>query len=99
MLRDIHTEFETINIPITGRLVKVSAVLDEQIIAMKGGMLDTDKKYIRERLAMQIAGFLIDNNMIEFTQMKDPMDFRTHIMGRIFITPNDQTKLLRTLQR
>lgn len=99
MLNDFDTNFEAMDIAITGKMVKVTATLDDSIVAMKGHLPENDKRYIREQLAMQIAGFLMDNNLIEYTQMKDPISFRTHIMGRVFITPNDQTKLIRTLKR
>lgn len=99
MIKDVQTDFEAMDIAITGKMVKVSAVLDEVVMEHMGHLPEKDRKYIREQMAMQIAGFLLDNNMIEFTQMKSPIDFRTHIMGRIFVTPNDQTKLVRTLKR
>ena len=100
MIKDVKTEFETMDYAITGKMVKVSATMDESLIEMQHGPLpERDRKYIREQMAKQIAGVLLDNNMIEFTQMKSPIDFRTHIMGRIFVTPNDQTKLVRTLKR
>jgi hypothetical protein len=99
MIKNIVTDFETLDYPITGKMVKVQATLDESIMHMSGQLAEKDRKYIREHLTMQIAGFLLDNNMIEFTQYKDPIEFRTHIHGRIFVTPNDQTRLVRTLKR
>jgi len=99
MLKNLTTDFEAMDVAITGKMVMVSATLDDDIIAMKGHLPEQDRKYIREQMAMQIAGFLLDNNMIEYTQMKDPINFKTHLRGRIFVTPNDQTRLIRTLKR
>jgi hypothetical protein len=100
MLNNITTDFETMDVAITGKMVQVRATLDESLIQMQGGALpEKDRRYIREQLAMQLAGFLLDNNMIEYTYMKDPMDFKTRINGRIFVTPNGDTKLIRTLKR
>jgi hypothetical protein len=98
MLKNLTTDFEPMDVAITGKMVMVSATIDDSIM-MAHNLPDKDRKYIREQMAMQIAGFLLDNNMIEYTQMKDPIDFKTHIRGRIFVTPNDQTKLIRTLKR
>lgn len=99
MLKDFHTDFETIDVTITGKMVKVSAVLDDAVIMNMGRLPQQDKDYIREQLAMQLASFLMENNMIEYTQMSDPTNFKTRIMGRIFVTPNGDTKLIRTLKR
>ena len=98
MLKNLTTDFETHDYAITGKMVMVSATIDDSIM-LAHHLPEQDRKYIREQMAMQIAGFLLDNNMIEYTQMKDPIDFKTHIRGRIFVTPNDQTKLIRTLKR
>lgn len=98
MLKNLTTDFESMDVAITGKMVMVSATIDDSIM-MAHHLPEQDRKYIREQMAMQIAGFLLDNNMIEYTQMKDPIDFKTHIRGRIFVTPNDQTKLVRTLKR
>ena len=98
MLKNLTTDFESMDVAITGKMVMVSATIDDSIM-MAHHLPEQDRKYIREQMAMQIAGFLLDNNMIEYTQMKDPIDFKTHIRGRIFVTPNDQTKLIRTLKR
>jgi hypothetical protein len=99
VIKDFTTDFETMDYAITGKMIKVTATLDESVVMMKGHLPESDRKYIREQLAMQIAGFLMDNNCIEYTQMKDPMSFKTLIHGRIFVTPNDQTRLVRTLKR
>ena len=98
MLKNLTTDFEAMDVAITGKMVMVSATIDDSIM-LAHHLPEQDRKYIREQMAMQIAGFLLDNNMIEYTQMKDPIDFKTHIRGRIFVTPNDQTKLIRTLKR
>lgn len=98
MLKNLTTDFEPMDVAITGKMVMVSATIDDSIM-LAHHLPEQDRKYIREQMAMQIAGFLLDNNMIEYTQMKDPIDFKTHIRGRIFVTPNDQTKLIRTLKR
>ena len=58
-----------------------------------------DKKYIRERLASQIAAFMLENSLIEFTQHEDRMTGNTMVRGRVFVTPDDQTKVIRTLKR
>ena len=99
MINDVDVNFEAMDYAITGKMIKVTATLDESVVMMKGHLAESDRKYIREQLAMQIAGFLMDNNCIEYTQMKDPLSFKTHINGRIFVTPNDQTRLIRTLKR
>jgi hypothetical protein len=98
MLKNLTTDFEVMDYAITGKMVMVSATIDDSIM-MAHNLSEQDRKYIREQMAMQLAGFLLDNNMIEYTRMRDPINFKTQIRGRIFVTPNDQTKLIRTLKR
>lgn len=99
MLQNVQTEFEALDVAITGKMVKVYATLDESIIQMKHHLPAKDKDYIREQLAIQLAQFMMQNNLIEFTQMKDPIGFQIKIMGRAFVTPNGETKIIRTLKR
>ena len=91
-----HTEFETVDHTITGKMVVCSFEIPE-IEFVK--LTSNDKDYIRQSVATQIAKVLIDNSMIEYTQMSNPTTFNKVIKGRVFVTPDTQTRLVRTISK
>lgn len=97
MLLNQATEFEAIDIPVAGKMIMCSAEIDSMYVQQV--MSEEDKKYIRERLASQIAAFMLENSLIEFTQHQDNASGNTRVRGRVFVTPDDQTRILRTLKR
>jgi non-ribosomal peptide synthetase component E (peptide arylation enzyme) len=62
-------------------------------------MSEEDKRYIKERLASQIAAFMMQHGLIEFTQHKDPSSSAMMIRGRVYVAPDDQVRIIRTLKR
>lgn len=97
MIKNLQSEIETLDIAIAGKMIVCSAEIDSLYASQV--MTAEDKKYIRERLASQIAAFMLDQAMIEFTQHQDPKTGNTKVRGRVFVTPDDQTRIIRTLKR
>ena len=54
---------------------------------------------IRKTLVDQIAGFMLDNNMLEFVTNKDPYTFDDTVAARCFVVPNGDVKIIRALKR
>lgn len=57
--------------------------------------INFSEKEIKEYLIEKLANGLMDQNVVEFTKLQKPdgsIDYR----ARIFVTPNDQTQILRT---
>jgi hypothetical protein len=97
-LSDYKVEFEYVDHAIQGKLVKCAFKIDD-MFSKEGHLTPEEKKYIKEQMAMQIALFLLENDSIEFTQMRMPYDNAIQVYGRIFVTPNEQTRIIRTLKR
>jgi hypothetical protein len=87
--------FESYDYAIGGKLVVARVNIRDSLI--EDGLLT--KKEIKEKLAIQVCQYMLDNNMFEFTQMQNPMDFSRTIACRAYVAPNDQVKILRTARK
>lgn len=54
-----------------------------------------DPKEIKMAMVSKIAEELIASKMVEFTSENDPMNLKVKIRARLFVTPDDQVRLLR----
>lgn len=89
-------EFETIDHAIQGKMVVCHMQFDDMDIRR---LPQTEVDYIRHSIVQKIGEFLIDNKLVEFTQQQDMMAGKTMVRARVFVTPDDQVRLLRTLKR
>lgn len=91
-------DFQTYDYTIGGKLVVGRAVLDESF----SQLMNTDheaRMMVKKKLIMDMAEYILENNLVEFTQMNDPLTFRKHITVRAYLAPNDQVKILRTVNK
>ena len=87
-------DFTTHDYVIGGKMVVGRATLDESY----NHLMKTDfeaRDRVKQKLIMDMAQFILENNLVEFTQYDDPIDFRKHIAVRAYLAPNDQVKILR----
>jgi hypothetical protein len=78
---------------IGGKLVVGRATMDDSYLAL---MREEDaKKHIKERLVKELAMYMLENNLVEFTQYRDPMTLHTQVAVRAYLAPSDQVKILR----
>jgi hypothetical protein len=86
--------FETHDYIIGGKMVVGKTVLTDEYQVL----MNTDNEArlrVKKELIHQMAEFMLENNLVEFTQYKDPVLFHTHIAVRAYLAPNDQVKILR----
>ena len=57
---------------------------------------DQVRQEVRRKLVTKIVDHILDNQLCEITQMKDPTFGSHHITSRLFLCTNDQIKILRT---
>ena len=79
---------------IDGKMITAMYHVNEFDIMTKG-----HKNAIRLMLIHQIANYIFDNNLVEFTQMKDPTSFESVVRARCFMVPDDQVKILRSVYK
>lgn len=87
-------EFHTYDYVIGGKMVVGKAILDESY----SQLMNTDQEArdrVKSDLIHQMAQFILENKLVEFTQQDDPLTFRKHIAVRAYLAPNDQVKILR----
>lgn len=81
---------------IQGKLVTVSFVVsDSDPYYLAFNPLDMEK-WVKEKLAAELAKALIQNNLVEFTKNISSLDFSTKYTAGCYLAPNSQVKLLRT---
>lgn len=86
--------FETHDYIIGGKMVVGRTILDESY----SQLMNTDQEArdrVKSELIHQMAQYILENQLVEFTQQDDPLTFRKHIAVRAYLAPNDQVKILR----
>ena len=89
-----ETDFKTHDYIIGGKMVVGRASMD-QSYAVQMTSDQTFRDEVKKKLIMDMAQFILENNLVEFTQYDDPSSFTKHIAVRAYLAPNDQVKILR----
>jgi len=83
--------------PIQGQMFMVSFTASDKL------MFDTPedvwKQEVKKRLAMDLAEKMLEEGVIEFTQMQDSVWGHKTIKARCYLVPDNQVRLLRTLYK
>jgi hypothetical protein len=79
---------------IGGKLIVGRASMDETFAEILGKDIDA-KKRLKEKLVHDLATYMLENQLVEFTQQDDPITFTKTIAVRAYLAPNDQVKILR----
>ena len=87
--------FETHDYAIGGKMVVGRAEMDESYTMMLQNGDKDAVKHIKQKLIHDMAQFILENNLVEFTHVDDPTTFRRRIAVRAYLAPNDQVKVLR----
>ena len=87
-------DFQTYDYAIGGKLVMATATLDESY----SQLMQTDNeavKAVKTKLIHDMAQFILENQLVEFTQQKDPIMYQTRIAVRAYLAPDSTVKILR----
>jgi hypothetical protein len=87
-------EFQTHDYVIGGKMVVGRAVMEDEYAELMKTDFDARDR-IKTKLIHDMAQYILENNLVEFTQMKDPITYKTQIAVRAYLAPNDQVKILR----
>lgn len=83
--------------PIQGQMFMVSFTASDKL------MFNTPeavwKQEIKKRLAMDLAEKMLEEGVIEFTQMQDSASGHKTIKARCYLVPDNQVRILRTLYK
>lgn len=87
--------FQAYDYAIGGKMVVGKATMsDNYKMLLQDGDEDA-KKRVKTELIQQMAQFMLENNLVEFTYYDNPIDFSRQIAVRAYLAPNDQVKILR----
>jgi len=86
--------FQTYEYIIGGKMVVGKAILEDSFAEMLNHDFDARDR-IKTELIHQMAKYILENKLVEFTQMKDPVTFKTRIAVRAYLAPDEQVKILR----
>lgn len=87
-------KLESEDIAIGGKMVVGSIVVSaETLLRIQSEAAYTD--YIKRHLATQLANYLLDNKLVEFTMSEDPVNQTKVVRVRGYLAPDSQVKLLR----
>lgn len=87
-------EFKVHDYLIGGKMVIGRASMDESFAAQMNTDIDF-KDEVKKKLIMDMATYMLEHNLVEFTQYDDPLSMTKHIAIRAYLAPNDQIKILR----
>jgi hypothetical protein len=90
-----EVDFQTYDYLIGGKLVVGKAVMTDSYVQMVNGLDHEARMQLKYKLANEMATYMVENNLVEFTQQDNPYDQTKTIMARAYLAPDDQVKILR----
>lgn len=94
-----EVNFETYHYAIGGKMVVGKTGMSESFRMMLENGDEEAKKKIKSDLIHQMAEFMLENNLVEFTYHDDPITLSRQIVVRAYLAPNDQVKILRVANK
>lgn len=99
MIKTQPLKFDTHDYAIGGKMVVGKTVISEtHKLMIEEGNIDVIRAIKRELIG-QMADFMIEQKLVEFTYYDDPLSFSRSIAVRAYLAPNDQIKILRVHSR
>jgi hypothetical protein len=81
---------------IGGKMVTVSVTVSEDVMVNQFSDPKA-REFMRHKLCEDLAAAILSKGIVEINQAKNPYDFSTKIVARAYLAPDDQVKLIRTL--
>ena len=91
--------FQTYDYAIGGKMVVGRSVVSDDFWSLIQNGQKNAKHKLKLDLAQQMAVFMVENNLIEFTSSDDPATGNKWIAVRAYIAPDDQVKILRVANK
>jgi hypothetical protein len=91
--------FQTYDYAIGGKMVIGRARMTEHFRMMLENGDEETKKLLKSDLIHQMAEYILENNLVEFTYQDDPITMDRMVAVRAFLAPNDQIKILRVANK
>jgi hypothetical protein len=92
-------KFQTYDYAIGGKMVIGRARISEHFRMMLEDGDEEAKKTLKTDLIQQMAMYMLENNLVEFTYHDDPITMDRQVAVRAYLAPNDQIKILRVANK
>jgi hypothetical protein len=92
-------KFQTYDYAIGGKMVIGRARMSEHFRMMLEDGDEEAKKRLKTDLIQQMAMYMLENNLVEFTYQDDPITMDRQVAVRAYLAPNDQIKILRVVNK
>lgn len=90
-----NVNFEAHDYPIGGKSVVCTYVMTPDTVAQMQSDVHY-KEQVKQTLVHQLAEYILEQKLCEFTQQDDPARGTKTIKLRVYLAPNEQVKILRT---
>lgn len=91
-------DFESHDYAIGGKMVVATTSMSDDFYQLT--QTDTAaKERVKFDLVTQIAKYMVENRLVEFTQYKDPIMGNTRVACRVCLVPDEQVKILRLARK
>lgn len=87
---------DTVDLHIGGKLIVYRGIISLQMMAQAKNDNEL-KMQIKEDVALGLARYMLDNNLIEINTRDDPNSFSKEIIARAYLAPDDQIRILRKI--
>jgi hypothetical protein len=87
-------DFKTHEYIIGGKMVVGRATMEHSFAVQMNNDIDF-REEVKKKLIMDMAQYILEHNLVEFTQYDDPMTMSKSIAVRAYLAPNDQVRILR----
>jgi hypothetical protein len=91
--------FQAYDYAIGGKMVIGRARMTEHFRMMLENGDEETKKLLKSELIHQMAQYMLENNLVEFTYMDDPITLERQVAVRAYLAPSDQVKILRVANK
>jgi hypothetical protein len=94
-----EVKFDSHDYAIGGKMVVGKAQMSDTFrMLLEDGDAEA-KQAVKSNLIHQMAQFILENNLVEFTYYDNPVDQSRHVAVRAYLAPNDQIKILRVANK
>jgi hypothetical protein len=87
--------FQTYDYAIGGKMVVGRAVINEDYADLIKNGDDAAKLKVKSDLIRQMAHYMLENNLVEFTSWDEPIHGTKHVAVRAYLAPDDKVRILR----
>lgn len=90
--------FNTYDYAIGGKLLVVTTSISEDYMHLMKSDFDARERF-KHDTALQMAKFMLENKLLEFTEYSDPMTFTKRVACRAYLAPDEQVRILRVANK